>query len=100
MLEAWRPLLFSDEDQEAKRTRDPVAAAQRSDSACQKVHSKTLEDGSEVHSFQTLLKLLGGIVRNVCRIPNTAADSPTFDVTTTRNAKQQRAYELLETIET
>jgi transposase len=100
MLEAWRPLLFSDEDQEAKRTRDPVAAAQRSDSALQKVHSRTLDDGSEVHSFQTLLKLLSGIVRNVCRIPDAPADSPTFDVTTTRNAKQQHAYKLLETIET
>ena len=29
MLEAWRPLLFSDEDLEAKTTRDPVAPASR-----------------------------------------------------------------------
>ena len=30
MLDAWRPLLFSDEDQQAKTTRDPVAPATRS----------------------------------------------------------------------
>ena len=99
MLEAWRPLLFSDEDQEAKRTRDPVAPAQRSEGALHKVHSKTLEDGSQVHSFQTLLKLLSGIVRNTCRTPGAPPDAPTFDVVTTPSAKQQRAYELLETIE-
>lgn len=61
MIEAWRPLLFCDEEQEAKTTRDPVAPAQRSKTALQKAHSKTLEDGSVVHSFQTLLKLLSGI---------------------------------------
>ena len=99
MLEAWRPLLFCDEDQEAKRTRDPVASAKRSASALQKVHSRTLDDGSEVHSFQTLLKLLSGIVRNVCRIPGTPPDAPYFEVVTQRSATQQRAYELLETIE-
>jgi transposase len=99
MLEAWRPLLFCDEDQQAKATRDPVAPAQRSEAALQKVHSKTLEDGSEVHSFQTLLKLLSGIVRNVCRVPGASPDVPTFDVVTTPSAKQQRAYELLEAIE-
>ena len=100
MLEAWRPLLFCDEDQQAKRTRDPVAPAQRSERALQKVHSKTLDDGSEAHSFQTLLRLLSGIVRNVCRIPHAAPDAPTFEVVTQRSATQQRAYDLLETIET
>jgi len=99
MLEAWRPLLFCDEDQEAKRMRDPVAPAQRSERALQKVHSRTLDDGSEVHSFQTLLKLLSGIVRNVCRIPDSPPDAPTFEVVTKRSATQQRAYEMLEGIQ-
>jgi transposase len=99
MLEAWRPLLFCDEDQAAKATRDPVAPAQRSKGALQKVHSKTLEDGSPVHSFQTLLKLLSSIVRNVCRVPGAPPDVPTFDVVTTPSAQQQLAYELLEAIE-
>jgi transposase len=99
MLEAWRPILFSDEDQQAKLTRDPVAPAKRSEEALRKVQSKNLDDGSEVHSFQTLLKLLSGIVRNVCRIPGGELDTPTFDVLTTPNAKQQRALDLLGTID-
>jgi hypothetical protein len=99
MIEAWRPLLFCDEDQGAKATRDPVEPAKRSEEALRKVHSKTLDDGSEVHSFQTLLKVLSGIVRNVCRIPGEGPDAPTFDVLTTPNAKQQQALDLLETIE-
>jgi transposase len=98
LLQAWRPLLFADEEQEAKKTRDPVAPAKRSESALRKVHSKRLDDGTEVHSFRTLLNLLAGIVRNVCRIPGAAAGEPTFHVTTTANAKQQRAYDLLEAI--
>ena len=99
MLEAWRPILFSDEDQQAKLTRDPVAPAKRSEEALRKVQSKNLDDGSAVHSFQTLLKLLSGIVRNVCRIPGGELDTPTFDVLTTPNAKQQRALDLLGTID-
>ena len=98
LLQVWRPLLFADEEQEAKKTRDPVLPAKRSESALEKVHSKRLDDGTEVHSFRTLLELLGGIVRNVCRIPRAGAEAPTFHVTTTANAKQQRAYDLLEGI--
>jgi transposase len=99
MREAWRSLLFCDEDQEAKKTRDPVAPAKRSEAALNKVHSKVLDDGTEVHSFQTLLKLLSTVVRNVCRVPRAGHDAPTFEVVTTPNAKQQRAYDLLDGIE-
>jgi transposase len=98
MLQAWRPLLFSDEDLQAKATREPVAPAIRSEAALRKARAKTLDDGTEVHSFHTLLKLLSGIVRNVCRVPGAPPDTPTFDVVTTPSAKQQRAYQLLETI--
>lgn len=98
MIEAWRPLLFCDEDLPAKATRDPVAPTERSEAAQHKAHSKTLDDGSEVHSFHTLLKQMSGIVRNVCRIPGAPPDASTFDVVTTPSAKQQRAYQLLETI--
>jgi len=97
MFEAWRPLLFADEDQQAKATRDPVAPARRSDAAEQKARSKMLEDGSEVHSFRTLLKLLSSIVKNICRIPG-RPDAPTFEVITTPSPQQHRAYALLKTI--
>jgi len=98
MIEAWRALLFCDEDQQAKASRDPVAPAERSPAALRKVRSRTFDDGTETHSFRTLLKRLGGIVRNRCRIRGASPDAPTFDVVTTPDAKQQRAYDLLETI--
>ena len=98
MREAWRPLLFCDEDQEAKKTRDPVAPAKHSEAALRKIRSKKLDDGTEAHSFQTLLKALSTIVRNICRAPGDNPDAPTFQVVTTPDPKQQRAYDLLETI--
>lgn len=98
MIEAWRPVLFCDGDQDAKKTRDPVAPAQRSPQALDKVASKTLDDGTPVHSFQTLLKQLSTIVRNVCRAPGASTDQPTFEMTTIPTAEQQRAYDLLEAI--
>ena len=60
-----------------------------------KALSRTLEDGSQVHSFCTLLKLLSGIVKNICRIPAAGPDAPTFEVLTTPNPKQQSALDLL-----
>jgi transposase len=98
MLEAWRELLFSDEDQQAKLTREPVAPAKRSPSALQKASTHTLDDGTEAHSFQTLLKELSTIVRNVCRRKQSPDNEPTFTMITTANAKQQRALDLLEAI--
>lgn len=98
MLEAWRELLFSDEDQEAKLTRDPVAPAKRSPSALHKAATHTLDDGTEVHSFRTLLKELSTIVRNVCRRKQSGNEEPTFTMVTTANPKQKRALDLLEAI--
>jgi transposase len=99
MMESWRALLFCDEDQQAKTTRDPVAPAKRSSAALDKVHAKVLDDGTPVHSFQTLLKDLSSIVSNACRRPGAAtAGEPTFDVVTTPNPTQQRAYDLLKSI--
>jgi transposase len=98
MTDAWRSLLFCDEDQEAKKTRDPVAPAKRSERALDKVHSKVLTDGSTVHSFQTLLKELSTIVRNVCRRPGASIAEATFEVVTTPNSTQQRAVDLLKLI--
>jgi transposase len=98
MINAWRPLLFADEDQESKTSRDPVAAAERSDAAHQKARTKQLEDHSVVHSFRTLLNDLARIVSNVCRCPSLGPDAPTFTKTTTPNAQQQRALNLLQSI--
>ena len=98
MREAWRELMFADEDQAAKLIRDPVAPAQRSAAAMKKVQSHTLDDGTPVHSFQTLMATLQGIVRNTCRTPDGGPDAPTFEITTTPNQKQKRAFELIDQI--
>lgn len=98
MREAWRPLLFVDEDREIKKTEHPVAPAKRSEAALRKVQSKRLDDGTEVHSFQTLLKLLSQIVRNECRVKGSGPDVPTFAIVTTPSKKQKQAYDLLKTI--
>ncbi len=98
MMEAWRPLLFADEDQAAKAVRDPVAPAKRSKAAMRKVHSKHLDDGSFVHSIQTLLGHLAAIVRNTCRCRGAGPEAATFEMDTTPDAKQRQALDLLRTI--
>ncbi len=97
MREAWRPLLFADEDQQAKASRDPVAPAQRSAAAEQKAATHQLADGTPVHSFRTLLQDLSAVVRNTCRTRD-HEDAPTFTVTTTPTPEQRRAYDLLKGI--
>jgi transposase len=98
LREAWRELMFADTEQTAKATRDPVAPAQRSAAAQDKAASHTLDDGSPVHSFATLMAELATIVRNTCRTPNAGPDAPTFDITTTPSATQRRALELIQQI--
>jgi len=98
MREAWRELMFADTDSQAKATRDPVAPARRSKAALAKVARHTLDDGTPVHSFASLLEELATIVRNTCRTPKAAPDAPTIEILTTPNAKQQRALELIRQI--
>jgi hypothetical protein len=99
MREAWRELMFADTDQAAKAGRDPVAPAQRSAAALAKVSSRTLEDGTPVHSFSTLMAEMATVVRNTCRTPGAGTEAPTFEVVTTASDKQKRALELIQNIE-
>jgi len=48
-----------------------------------------------IHSFSTLMAELATIVRNTCRTPKAGPDTPTFEILTTPNAKQQRALDLI-----
>ena len=98
MMEAWRPMLYADEDQQAKESRDPVAPAKRSKKAMEKAHTKELPDGSRVHSWCSLLVRLSAIVRNTCRCLNSLANNTTFTIDTTPDAGQKRAFDLLKTI--
>jgi len=98
MKEALRPLLFADEDQEAKSTRDPVAPAKRSKKTLGKASTKTLDDGTPTHSFNTLLHHMSTITRDLCVQKIAGADDNTFSVDTKPNPKQQKAYDLLDAI--
>ena len=72
-----------------------TAPARRSAAAEKKASSKRLDDGTPAHSFRTLLQELSTIVRNTCRVPNTA---PTFPMLTIPNHLQLRARELIDKI--
>ncbi len=61
------------------------------------MHTHTLDDGSEAHSFRTLMKSLSTITRNTCCI-TTADDPATFEIFTTPAEDQQRALDLLKQI--
>ena len=98
MMEAWRPLLFADEDQSAKQMRDPVAPAKRSSEAQAKVQCKQLPDGLPVHSFQSLLRNLATIVRNTCQSRDPDGGAPSFTLDTQPTPHQQEAFRLLKDI--
>ena len=95
MREALAPILFDDHERAAARDArtSNVAPAQRSDAAKRKAASKTCDDGTPVHSFQTILADLATIVRN--RMRPRGAGQETFEVTTTPSAVQRRALDLL-----
>jgi Transposase DDE domain len=99
MIEAWAPLTFKDEaDVDASRERDPVAPAKRSKAALDKVHTRTLPDGSRPMSFGRLLAHLGTIARNTMRPTSAKPGEATFSLTTRPSPKQQQAIDLLATI--
>lgn len=98
MAEAWRALLFADENQEVKKTRDPVAPAKRSAQADEKCRTKRLEDGSPVQSLRTLFADLSTIVRNTCRRTNAPPSEAAFTLDTRPTLEQQRALDLVVSI--
>lgn len=100
LLDAWRPLLFADEDRAAKAKRNPIAPAERSEEAVEKLATHTLAAGTPAHSFHTLREGLASIVRNTCRAPGPVERSGTFDLITTPTASQRLALELIDKIPT
>ncbi len=100
LREVWRELLFSDPDAEQIREqRNPVQPAVRSKEAQRKVATQQLEDGSMVYCFRTLIEHLETVTVNQCRVKGSANDSAPFELTATLNDKQQRALELIRTID-
>jgi len=98
LREAWRELMFADEDLQAKKHRDPVAAAKRSEACLEKVATRTLKDGSPVHSFRSVLDELSTIVRNTCEARLGQRGGSSFQMTTAPNPTQHRALQLLQAI--
>jgi hypothetical protein len=89
---AWAPLLFRDE--ERPELPDPVAPAQRSDAALAKASRHELPDGTQVHSFRTLLAEMATLTRNLV-VPAGAPDAAAFEITATPTPLQVRAFALL-----
>lgn len=98
MMEAWRPLLFADEEQEVKAHRDPVVPAERSESANRKIKTKRLDDGQAVYSFHGLLAHMGAIVRVSFRCTDAQGRASNFRMDTRPNRTQQKAIDLIEGI--
>jgi transposase len=94
MKQALAPILFHDHDKPgaaAKRT-NPVAAAQRSDTALAKAARKHTQDDTPVHSFTSLLADLATVCSNQIQPAN---HTPAFTMLTTPTPLQRRAFELL-----
>jgi hypothetical protein len=87
---AWAPLIFR--DQNKPLAEDVVAPARRSAAAQAKASSQRLEDGSQVHSFRSLLNTLATLTRNTVRVPNSDA---TFEKLANPTPLQERALQLL-----
>lgn len=95
---AWAPLLFADENPPDKTTRDPVAPAERSESATAKARANTLTDGTRPHGYQTLLADLSTIVRLTMARQGDETGTVAYKTHTIASDKQRRALELVEAI--
>ena len=92
---ALAPLLFDDEELEAERARrDPVLAAQPSDSAKRKKSKRLSQDGLPLQSLETLMAQMGTRARHQCRLPS-EPDGPRVQRLTEPTPLQQRAFELI-----
>ncbi len=85
---AWAPLTYTD-DQPPPRD-NPVAAAQRSDTATAKTRTHTDPDGQPLHSFRGLLDHLATLTRNT-----TVFADRNLDILATPTPTQRRAFDLI-----
>lgn len=95
MRKALAPILFEDEElDEDRKTRDPVAPAEPSESVKAKKAGKKTVDGLQVHSFNTLIQMLATRTKNRCRTKS-IPDAPAFYNYTEPNQLQTKAFQLL-----
>lgn len=92
LRQAWKPLLFDDEQPVRHESDSPVLPALRSPEALRKAHTQKRPDGTPVHSLRTLLADLATIGRNQVRIPG-MPDAPSFTLITTPTPYQAEVLE-------
>ena len=96
MRQALAPLLFDDEELECNRARrDPVAAAEPSESAKIKKARRETSDGLPVHSFETLLEHLSTQCANYCYPRDVKETETRIEILTDPTPLQARVSELL-----
>ena len=93
---AVAPLLFDDETlEEARATRDPVAAAKPTPRAQYKKARRRTDDGLALHSLETLIAELATRCRNTCRVQSDPT-APAFSLLTEPTETQRRVAQLIE----
>jgi transposase len=94
MKQALAPILFVDNDKPAAAAKraNPVAAAQRSDTALAKAARNRTTDNTPVHSFTSLLADLATVCANQVQPTH---DMPAFTIITSPTPLQRTAFELL-----
>ena len=90
LRQAWKPLLFDDEQPPIQT--DPVAKARRSPQAERKARSKRTSSGERCHSLATLLDELKTRTRNTIRLHGGAS----FEQLTQPTETQARALALID----
>jgi hypothetical protein len=93
---AWRPLLFEDEELDnARATRDPVSAAEPSESVRRKKATHQTAGGLPVHSLRTLLEHLACRSRGTYQVASDPS-GVTFTRVSELDPVQEEALRLLE----
>lgn len=92
--EAWRSLLFSDEEVDLKKIRDPVLPIEPSENAKEKARTKRTSEGFQAHSFRSLLTHLSTITRNTCSCSQ-EKELGSFVMDTKPDEIQKRALDLI-----
>ena len=95
LRQAWKSLLFADEElDQGRRRRDPVAPAQASASARRKEKTHQTGSGLEAQSFRTLLAHLGTRSRSTCVVAGDPSGTPFLQVSEA-DAVQAQALRLI-----
>jgi hypothetical protein len=93
LRQAWAPLTYTDEHPPTRD--DPVAKAQRSQTAATKASRRRTANGDTPHSFATLLSHLATLTRDTISFHH--PDGVTIDKLATPTPTQHQAFELIGT---